>query len=593
MEDVGADKKDSAEESPHDPDDPRAWCLLALAHLSADRPEAALAAARSAARLDQTAEWPHRLISAALERLGRDADALPDAQEAVRLAPGSWHARLRLAAVLRMIPGRWEEAVEQADLARRYAPEEPDPHVMSGDLALLRGDHRGARDGYLAALALRADHPAARINLGLTYLRWDRPRAHHDPSWPVDPRDTGRSRRALEVWSRQVRLGAAFATAAVAAATLIFDRGTEARLGGLAVLLLLIVATVRQARAVRTWSYVPGMLGRDAGLGTAVASAVVVALAYTAWLVLPVVPAGELSPVLDPVWAGLAGIVLLGWPALVGLRVLGDTWRGRPARALAEFAVVYGERAARRDIGVTLWIVLGRAWTVLVLLAGVALAVQPRAAVLALAVPYLLMHARRALRPSSAGSPAGDRWLVVAVAALMIACVGVAVGGVAGLTWAWRVGFGALGAVALVFAARAVRAWWRGAPGPWRSSLAMAEEVGDGDLRAPAGLSPEVRQAFAYARGVVLAYADDLGPRTLAVGAVTSVSSSGQLRLIAGEDAWQAVERDPRVAVFAADPLQRRFWVEVRGIAVAESDVLRVTPKQVTVGEYPGRHQRR
>jgi hypothetical protein len=45
--------------------------------------------------------------------------------------------------------------------------------------------------------------------------------------------------------------------------------------------------------------------------------------------------------------------------------------------------------------------------------------------------------------------------------------------------------------------------------------------------------------------------------------------------------------------VFAADPLQRRFWVEVRGIALADSDILRVTPKQVLVGEFPGRHQRR
>jgi hypothetical protein len=89
----------------------------------------------------------------------------------------------------------------------------------------------------------------------------------------------------------------------------------------------------------------------------------------------------------------------------------------------------------------------------------------------------------------------------------------------------------------------------------------------------------------------VLSYGDALGPRV--AGAVASVTSSGELRLIAETAAWAAIEQDPRVAVFATDPLQRRFWVEVRGIARADSDVLRVTPKQVLFGEFPGRHQRR
>jgi hypothetical protein len=63
--------------------------------------------------------------------------------------------------------------------------------------------------------------------------------------------------------------------------------------------------------------------------------------------------------------------------------------------------------------------------------------------------------------------------------------------------------------------------------------------------------------------------------------------------VIAGPQAWEAIEADPSVSVFAADPLQRRHWVEVRGVALAGSDVLRVTPKKVLVGEFPGRHQRR
>ncbi|MEU0487150.1 hypothetical protein ABZ260_49370 [Streptosporangium sp. NPDC006013] len=85
------------------------------------------------------------------------------------------------------------------------------------------------------------------------------------------------------------------------------------------------------------------------------------------------------------------------------------------------------------------------------------------------------------------------------------------------------------------------------------------------------------------------------GPRALAVGAVSSVGPSGELRLIAASDAWEAAERDPRVAVFVADPQGRSFWAEVRGIAIGDTEagLLRITPKQVVVGEYPGRHQGR
>ncbi|WP_176728573.1 tetratricopeptide repeat protein [Planobispora rosea] len=195
---------------------------MAAARLGRGEPEAALEAARRAVELDPRAgagaEWGYRLASLAFERLGRDAEAVAAAEEAVRLAPGSWSARLRLGAALRRIPGRWKESRVQAARAARYAPEEPDPHVLVGDLSLLRGDYAQARTAYRHALRRLDDHPGARINLGLAMLRWERPRRHHDPAWPVDPRETGRARRALEVWSRQVRVLLAVALLAVAAA---------------------------------------------------------------------------------------------------------------------------------------------------------------------------------------------------------------------------------------------------------------------------------------------------------------------------------------------------------------------------------------
>ncbi|WP_433421781.1 hypothetical protein ACQP1V_11360 [Microtetraspora malaysiensis] len=133
----------------------------------------------------------------------------------------------------------------------------------------------------------------------------------------------------------------------------------------------------------------------------------------------------------------------------------------------------------------------------------------------------------------------------------------------------------------------------RAAPGPWRSALILCESRGrrlPGDASPPPGVSDAVRHAATYSRSVVLAYTQRGCPRALAVGAVTSVSASGELRLIAGDEAWEAVERDPRAVLFVGDP---RFWAEVRGVAVPSGDVLRITPKRVVVREYPGRHQAR
>ncbi|NUT39883.1 MAG: hypothetical protein HOV86_07800 [Thermoactinospora sp.] len=385
------------------------------------------------------------------------------------------------------------------------------------------------------------------------------------------------------MWSRQVRLLLAVTTLAVAVAALGFDRGGQARLAGVAVLVALVPVTIRQVRRVAVWPYVSAMVARDPWLGTSVASAGLSVAAFAAWLVLPV---AGLDPVLDPLWAGLAGIVVLGWPALALLRLLAETWRGRAGRALEQFALVPQERMARRNAVVTRWILVGRAWSAQLALSAGAVTVDPRAAVVALAVPYVLI---RTVRKGDGAQ--GDRWLTVAYGLLVVAGAGCAAGGLTGWVWGWRVGLGAKAAVVLVFVVRAARAWWRGAPGPWRPSLLMCEDRLDGQARASVTLGPQVRQAFAYARGVVLAYGEPQGPRVVSV--TGSISALGDLRLIAGQEVWEAVERDPRVAVFAADALRRHYWVEVRGVAVAEGDMLRVTPKQVLVREFPGRHQRR
>ncbi|GII87183.1 hypothetical protein Ssi03_51730 [Sphaerisporangium siamense] len=610
--------------SPRDRSDPRAWCVVAVARLARDQPEGALEAAGEAVERDPDGEWGHRLTSLALERLGRDSEAVVAAQDAVRLAPGSWAARLRLGAALRRLPGRWRDAWAQAQQAVRFAPEQPDPHVLIGDLALARGDHGQAATAYRAALRRDADHPGARVNLGLTFLRWDRPRDHHDPTWQVDPRETARARRALETWARHLRALFAACLAAVAVLSFWYGLREEATIGGAAAFLVAAAITVRQARKVQVWRFVPGMLARDLWLAVAVSVTLLVTAAYAVALAtmptwsladeartaLPLVSAASplvrWDDVLGAFWAGLFGLVLFNGVAVLLFRALAEAWRGRPVRALAEFTAVPPERVGLRDLGVTLWIVATRLWFLVAALALAPLiAGEPRAALAGPLVPAALVYvwARGGLRSRRREVASSDAWLLVAVLALLVASGALVVAGavpagdpVAVRAW-WTVAAAQL-AVLLAFAARAARGWWRGSAGPWRASLVPCDGCGPrlpGEVTPSVGLSADVRRAFTHSRGVVLSYTDAAGPRTLAVGAVTSVSPSGDLRLIAAEDAWAAAERDPRVAVFVADPAERRFWAEVRGIALADpaDNVLRVTPKHVLVGEYPGRHEAR
>ncbi|GII54845.1 hypothetical protein Pth03_32340 [Planotetraspora thailandica] len=632
---------------PHDHTDPRAWCAVAVARLARDQPEAALEAARQAIDRAPDGEWGHRLASLALERLGRDTEAVDAAREAVRLAPGSWAARLRLGGALRRVSGGWREAWAQARDAVRFAPDEPDPHALVGDLALLRGDHERAARAYESALDRARDHRGARINLGLTLLRWERPRPHHDPAWEADPRDTGRTRNALRIWSRQVRVLLALAVAAVAVAGLGFDLRREAQIGGAVVLAAVLIVTLRQAGRVRAWPYVLPMMRRDLWLAMSAATALLALAAYVTGLAtLPDLPPGTPpdavpAALLEPeaaVWAGSAGLVLFNGLAVGLVRLVVETWRGRLVPALAQFAAAGDDRTALRDVDVTLWLAVGRMWWLTALAAALPpLTGEPLTALTAAVVPAALLYGRSrvAAGPASpygrsrAGAPSAsaygrsrqgrdqalrglrpvlraDRLLASSFAALLVGSVCLIVTGVAAshpLTGGaepgavaragWQGTLGALALVAAAFCVRAAQAWWRGSAGPGRASLVLADTRWTslpGDVTPSTGLSEEVRHAATYSRSVVLAYSEPDGPRALAVSAVTSVSPTGEFRLITGDEAWEAVGRDPRVVLYVGDP---RFWAEVRGVAVPEGDVLRVTPRRVLIRAYPGRHQAR
>ncbi len=137
-----------------DPRDVEAWCVMADAQLGSEKPAAALEAARTAAKLSPGDERAHRLASLALERLGREDDAAEAALRATRCGPGSWRAHVRLAHSLAAFRARLDEAREAAERARTLQPEQPEPHLALGAVALAAGQRADAAAAFCAALAV-------------------------------------------------------------------------------------------------------------------------------------------------------------------------------------------------------------------------------------------------------------------------------------------------------------------------------------------------------------------------------------------------------------------------------------------------------
>ena len=69
-----------------EPESSRAWCLMARAHLGGERYTEAISAANQAVSLDPSDEWPHRLASVALSRMGVHDEAAGEAQAALQAA---------------------------------------------------------------------------------------------------------------------------------------------------------------------------------------------------------------------------------------------------------------------------------------------------------------------------------------------------------------------------------------------------------------------------------------------------------------------------------------------------------------------------
>lgn len=159
-----------------EPQNADAWCLLAQAELGRRHDEDALQAAGTALSLAPDDEWPHRLTSIALERLGRHEESLAMARAATRVAPYAWRAFVRLAHAAVRSGGRSgrNEALAAARQAVMLAPHEAEPHLALGAVARARKRYKEAESAFRTALAIDPQHSAAHNELARLHLRKSR-----------------------------------------------------------------------------------------------------------------------------------------------------------------------------------------------------------------------------------------------------------------------------------------------------------------------------------------------------------------------------------------------------------------------------------
>jgi Flp pilus assembly protein TadD len=147
------------------PENAEAWSLLAAAELGTGNNEACLQAAETAISLDPESEWPHRLASAALRRMGRIGESIHQAREAIRIDSNSWPAFIELARSLMHNKTDLKEAREAAARALALAPDRAAPHLAAGVVAAASKDRTGAEACFRNALSIDPENTAAHNEL--------------------------------------------------------------------------------------------------------------------------------------------------------------------------------------------------------------------------------------------------------------------------------------------------------------------------------------------------------------------------------------------------------------------------------------------
>jgi tetratricopeptide (TPR) repeat protein len=187
-----------------EPDNGRAFAILAQAQLGAGHADQALAAASRAVELDPASAWSHRLRSIALRRTGDGGGAIAAALEACKLDPHHWMNHFNLAQAALGVPGgvgvpgtgslppfgarpgpggrgadspapgragaalsgRLELARQAGAMARQLAPDEPSAHYVSGLVSRACGADDEAHEHFRRTLALDPEYSSAINELG-------------------------------------------------------------------------------------------------------------------------------------------------------------------------------------------------------------------------------------------------------------------------------------------------------------------------------------------------------------------------------------------------------------------------------------------
>jgi Flp pilus assembly protein TadD len=152
------------------PDAVEGWGQLSLAQLGDDQPEAAYQAAMRAAALAPDSGMPLRLISAALDRLGRTDEAVLAARRAVAVEPYDWQCQIQLGIAL-LSAGHAAEARAVADRAAAMGPHASVSHLLLGDVARAQRRWADAENHVRDALAIDPTSPATLSHLALVELR--------------------------------------------------------------------------------------------------------------------------------------------------------------------------------------------------------------------------------------------------------------------------------------------------------------------------------------------------------------------------------------------------------------------------------------
>jgi len=331
-----------------DPDADEAWCLRALALIQVDdendgqageATHLAMAAVSRAVALRPQDEWPHRLASLVLLRLGQVQESIRAASRSVELAPQQAWPRVRLAYSTAAVPLLMRQGYHHALDAVGLAPLDPVTHLAVADIARRLGWSRQSRAAYRQALALDPSSVTARHDLAVLDLnQGDAEQALTGFSAAVaaNPRlDAARVGVEAGVWKLLLTLTGrllllTLAVLVILATTTGNGSARPSLTGRLAVVPLLVLAGVL---AYRTWNDVPQvtrpylrtMFRRRRGL-----QASCLLLAVTVVL-LAVATLGVLTSLLTTdTGAGLSAWGLVA--AFAGFVVAAVAQRGRPRR---------------------------------------------------------------------------------------------------------------------------------------------------------------------------------------------------------------------------------------------------------------------